>query len=98
MMFRIGGNPSGNIYTSTSFVVVKPPYSDTSTCFIRFLRRDSLLYFGIDSDDKQVCRFDWEEDGLFMKIKNSQGNDVEYIIYAGVVNNIPQFVMGCLVF
>jgi hypothetical protein len=92
MMFRLNGNPSGNIYTPTSFVVVKPPYRDTSTCYVRFLRRDTLLYFALDSDDKQVCRFDWEGDGMFMKIRNSQNNDIEYKIYVGVVNNVPQFV------
>jgi hypothetical protein len=92
MMFKIGGTPSGNVYTPTNFAIVKHPYKDTSTCYVRFLRRDTLLYFGLDSDDKQVCRFDWEGDGMFMKIKNSQGNDVEYKIYVGVVNNVPQFV------
>lgn len=92
MRFRIGGTPSGNAFTPTNFVVVKQPYRDTSACNVKFLRDGMNLYFSLNSDDKQVCRFDWEGDGMFMKIKNSQGNDLEYKIYVGVVNNIPQFV------
>lgn len=92
LRYRIGGTPSGNSNTPTAFAIVKPPYRDTSTCFVKFLRRDTLLYFSLDSDDKQVCRFDWEGDGMFMKIVNAAGNEVEYKIYVGVVNNVPQFV------
>lgn len=92
LRYRIGGTPSGNSNTPTNFAIVKQPYRDTSVCFVKFLRRDTLLYFSLDSDDKQVCRFDWEGDGMFMKIKNAAGNDVEYKIYVGVVNNVPQFV------
>jgi len=92
LRYRIGGTPSGNSNTPTAFAIVKPPYRDTSTCFVKFLRRDTLLYFSLDSDDKQVCRFDWEGDGMFMKIVNAAGTEVEYKIYVGVVNNVPQFV------
>ena len=92
MMFRIGGVPSGNSYTPTNFAIVKPPYTDTSTCYVKFLRDGMNLYFSLDSDDKQVCRFDWEGDGMFLKIKNAVNQDIEYKIFVGVVNNVPQFV------
>ena len=92
MMFRIGGVPSGNSYTPTNFAIVKPPYTDASTCYVKFLRDGMDLYFSLNSNDKQVCRFDWEGDGMFMKIKDAANNDKEYKIYVGVVSGVPQFV------
>ncbi len=92
MMFRIGGVPVGNSNTPTNFAVVKPPYTDTSTCYVKFLRNNMDLYFSLNSNDKQVCRFDWEGDGMFMKIKDASGTDKEYKIYVGVVSGVPQFV------
>ncbi|MCA2005057.1 MAG: T9SS type A sorting domain-containing protein [Ignavibacterium sp.] len=92
MMFKIGGVPTGNSNTPTNFAIVKPPYTDTSTCYVKFLRNNMDLYFSLNSNDKQVCRFDWEGDGMFMKFKNSSGSDVEYKIYVGVVSGVPQFV------
>ncbi|RPI65878.1 MAG: hypothetical protein EHM47_17970, partial [Ignavibacteriales bacterium] len=67
LKFKIGGTPSGYSHSPTGFEVVKPPYVDTSTCYVRFLRNGTNLYIALDSDDKQVCRFgdSWEGDGLF---------------------------------
>ncbi len=91
LMFRIGGTPAGNAYTPTGFVVVKPEYTDTSTCNVRFLRDGMNLYISLESDDKQVCRFgdSWEGDGLFMKIKDASGNDVEYKLYYNLAGADP---------
>ncbi|WP_337865314.1 T9SS type A sorting domain-containing protein [Ignavibacterium sp.] len=92
LIYKICAVPSGNSNTPTAFAVVKHPYTDTSTCYVKFLRDGMNLYFSLNSNDKQVCRFDWEGDGMFMKIKDGVGNDKEYKIYVGVVNNVPQFV------
>ncbi len=57
------------------------PYKDTSFTRVKFLAKGNDLYIGIQSPDKSICRFDWEGDGLFMKIKNSIGEDKEYKLY-----------------
>ncbi len=91
LLFKIGGEPTGNAYTPTDFVVVKPEYTDTSTCKVKFLRDGMNLYISLDSDDKQVCRFgdSWEGDGLFMKIKDADGNFVEYKLYYNLAGADP---------
>ncbi len=83
LLFRIGGEPAGSANTPSGFVVVKPEYTDTSACKVKFLRDGMNLFISLDSDDKQVCRFgdSWEGDGLFMKIKDADGNFVEYKLY-----------------
>jgi len=59
------------------------PYVDTTFTKMKFLKVGNKLYIGFWSDDKYVCRFgdSWEGDGLFMKIKNSAGQDKEYKLY-----------------
>ena len=90
LMFNKDGVPSGNSNTPTSGVVVKEPYNDISTCYVKFLRSGYDLYISLNSDDHQVCQFDWEGDGLFMKIKNASGaNEYEIKSYVG---STPQFV------
>jgi hypothetical protein len=89
LKFKIGAEPSGFSNTPTGHAIVKEPYTDVSTCYVRFLRNGTDLYISLDSDDKQVCRFDWEGDGLFMKVKNSAGSDVEFKVYVGAAG---QFV------
>jgi hypothetical protein len=84
LMFKFNGAPSGMSYTPTnSGLVVKEPYTDQSTCYVKFLRDGTNLYISLNSDDQQVCRFgdSWEGDGLFMKIKSSSGSDVEFKLY-----------------
>lgn len=83
LSYKIGGSGDGNIYVPTDFAVVKPPYSDVSTCEVRFLFDESNLYISLNSNDQQVCRFgdSWEGDGLFMKIKDATGSDVEFKLY-----------------
>jgi hypothetical protein len=92
LKYKIGTAPSGFSNTPTGFAIVKEPYTDTSTCYVRFLRSGTNLYISLDSDDKQVCRFDWEGDGLFMKIKDAANAEKEYKLYVGVVGGVPQFV------
>lgn len=92
LMFKINGTPTGNSNTPTGHAIVKEPYKDTSVTYVKFLRMGTQLYIGFTSNDKQVCRFDWEGDGMFMKIKNSANEEKEFKMYVGVVNNVPQFV------
>jgi hypothetical protein len=93
LMFNKDGVPSGYSNTPTAGVVVKPPYTDVSTCYVMFLRNGYDLYIALNSNDHQVCRFDWEGDGMFMKIKDETGtNEYEIKNYVGVVSGVPQFV------
>jgi len=91
LMFKMDGVPSGNSNTPTGGAIVKPVYSDVSTCYVKFLRNGTDLYIALDSDDKQVCRFgdSWEGDGLFMKIKDSGGSDVEIKLYYNLAGTDP---------
>ncbi|HSQ77010.1 MAG TPA: T9SS type A sorting domain-containing protein, partial [Bacteroidota bacterium] len=57
------------------------PNTDSSLATVKFLRKGTNLYIGIQSDDKSICKFDWEGDGMFMKIKRANGTDVEYKLY-----------------
>ncbi|MDP2300969.1 MAG: T9SS type A sorting domain-containing protein [Ignavibacteria bacterium] len=93
LMFKKDGVPTGNGNTPTDGVEVKPPYTEASTTKVKFLRSGFNLYIALDSDDKQVCRFDWEGDGMFMKIKNFSGaSEYEIKNYVGVVADVPAFV------
>ncbi len=62
-------------------VTYRLPYKDTSFTKVKFLAKGNDLYIGIQSPDKSICKFDWEGDGLFMKIKNSAGDDKEFKLY-----------------
>jgi hypothetical protein len=57
------------------------PNKDSSWTRVKFLRRGSDLYIGLQSNDKSICKFDWEADGMFLKIKNSAGVEKEYKLY-----------------
>ena len=57
------------------------PNTDSSLAKVKFLRKGTNLYIGIQSDDKSICKFDWEGDGMFLKIKRANGTDVEYKLY-----------------
>ena len=94
LMFKIGGVPEGNSFTPTGFAIVKEKYSDTSTCYVKFLKKGSYLYVGLKSDDKYVTRFgdSWEGDGLFMKIVDNTGNLLEYKLYFNGTGTDPDMV------
>ncbi len=84
LKFQIGGEPSANVYTPTDYVLVKPPYTDVSTCEVRFLHDGMNLYISLNSNDKQVCSFgngSWEGDGLFLVIADALGATHEYKLY-----------------
>ncbi len=83
LMFRLNGTGSGNVFTPTnnSGLIVKPPYKDTSTCYVRFLTNGMDLYIALQSNDKYVCKFDWEGDGMFLKLKDGTNTDMEFHLY-----------------
>jgi hypothetical protein len=85
LMFKIGGTPSGYSNTPTGHVIVKEPYTDISTTYVKFLRYGTILYVALQSDDKQVCKFDWEGDGMFMVLKNASNQNSELKLY--VINS-----------
>jgi len=91
LMYEIGGVPNGMASIPSNHVVVKPDYVDTSVCKVKFLYYGTDLYISLDSDDKQVCRFgdSWEGDGLFMKIKDASGSDVEFKLYYNLAGTDP---------
>ncbi len=91
LMFKLNGTPSGMSYAPTnSGLIVKPPYTDVSTCYVRFLHDANKLYVSLQSDDKQIGIFDWEGDGMFMKLKNELGQDCEFKLYVTNPNYIFQ--------
>ena len=51
------------------------PNTDSSLATVKFLRKGTNLYIGLQSNDKSICKFDWEGDGIFLKIKRSNGTD-----------------------
>ncbi|MCC6396254.1 MAG: T9SS type A sorting domain-containing protein, partial [Bacteroidetes bacterium] len=57
------------------------PNTDSSLAAVKFLRKGANLYIGIQSDDKSICKFDWEGDGIFLKIRRANGTDVEFKLY-----------------
>jgi hypothetical protein len=83
LMFRLNGTGSGNVFTPTNNagLIVKPPYKDTSICYVRFLTNGMDLYVGLQSNDKYVCKFDWEGDGMFLKLKDGTNTDMEFHLY-----------------
>ncbi|MBK7632326.1 MAG: T9SS type A sorting domain-containing protein [Ignavibacteriales bacterium] len=85
IMFKKDGVPSGYNFTPTSGVVVKPPYTDESTTYVKYLYSGTNLYVALQSDDQQVCKFDWEGDGMFMILKNPINQNSELKLY--VINS-----------
>ena len=85
IMFKLGGEPSGISNTPTNGAVVKPPYTDSSTTYVKYLYSGTNLYVSLKSDDKQVCKFDWEGDGMFMILKNPIDQNSELKLY--VINS-----------
>jgi len=82
LVFRFNGNPFNRSNTPTNAgVEVKALYTDTSTCYVKFLHYGNMLYVSLKSDDKQVGIFDWEGDGMFMKVVNELGQDCEFKLY-----------------
>ncbi len=57
------------------------PLKDTSSTRVKFLQKGSNLYLGIQSNDKSICRFDWEGEGVFLQVKDKAGVTKEYKLY-----------------
>lgn len=85
IMFKIDGQPSGVYNTPTDGAVVKPVYTDSSTTYVKYLYSGTNLYVSLKSNDKQVCKFDWEGDGMFMILKNPINQNSELKLY--VINS-----------
>src|SRR3989339_1046374 len=94
LLYGLGaaGKKQAGEYTVTGGVDVKNPFTDNNVQFsvphkdsslarVKFLRKGLNLYIGIQSDDKSICKFGWEGDGLFMKIRTSAGQVREYKLY-----------------
>jgi hypothetical protein len=85
IMFKLGGEPSGVSNTPTDGAIVKPPYTDSSTTYVKYLYSGTNLYVALQSNDQQVCKFDWEGDGMFMILKNPINQNSELKLY--VINS-----------
>lgn len=68
---------------------------DTTYTTLKMIKQGLKLYIAFSSTDKQVCRFgdSWEGDGLFMKIKNSAGQDKEFKLYFNAAGVNPDIVL-----
>ncbi len=89
--FQKDGVPAGYANTPTAGAVVKGNYRDLSTTNVRFLHKGTDLYISLQSNDQQVCKFDWEGDGMFMMIKNGSAT-TELKLY--IVNDGPGYKIG----
>jgi len=83
LIFRANFVPGDVEYGVTGGVEVQGPYTDTTTTIVKVLRHGLDLYISLKSDDHSVCKFNgsWEGDGLFMKIADSKGAQVEYKLF-----------------
>jgi hypothetical protein len=68
-------------YNGTNYGTFHMPNRDSSVARMKFLRKGMNLYIGITSDDKSICKFDWEGDGIFAIIKKALTGDVQYKLY-----------------
>ena len=91
LIFRPNFQPGDVEYAVTGGTTVQGPYTDTTTTIVKFLHRGTDLYISLQSDDRSVCRFDgsWEGDGMFMKIKDANGNVLEYKFYFNLGGQDP---------
>jgi hypothetical protein len=83
LVFRSNFKPGDIEYAVTGAVEVQAPYQDTTTTIVRMLHHGFDLYISLQSNDHSVCKFDgsWEGDGLFMKIADANGMQVEYKLF-----------------
>jgi hypothetical protein len=83
LVFRSGFTPGDVEYGVTGEITVQEAYEDTTTTIVKVLHHGLDLYISLQSDDHSVCKFNgsWEGDGLFMKIADAQGTQVEYKLF-----------------
>ncbi|MCK9210703.1 MAG: hypothetical protein M0P61_07720, partial [Ignavibacteriaceae bacterium] len=81
VMFKYGGAATGDAVSPTYGWIVKGNYTDQSTTNVKFLQNGLDLYIALQSDDNQICKFDWEGDGMFLVMQNNTGGTNEYKMY-----------------
>ncbi len=88
--FRAKYIPDDGSYSVTGFdlptktLAGTKGYTDTTSAPLYFLHRGTDLYIALRSSDSSVCKRwgAWEGDGLYIRIKNKAGQDVEFkLIY-----------------
>ncbi|NQT62015.1 MAG: T9SS type A sorting domain-containing protein [Candidatus Marinimicrobia bacterium] len=91
LVFNAGMGTGDVDFAVTGGVEVQAPYTDTTSTIVKIVHDGLDLYISLDSDDKSVCRFNgsWEGDGLFMKVKDASGTDVEYKLYFNLEGTDP---------
>jgi hypothetical protein len=91
LVYRANFTPGDVEYAVTGGELVKGDYPDTTSTIVKILHHGLDLYISLQSDDHSVCRFgdSWEGDGLFMKIKDAGGTDVEYKLYFNLAGADP---------
>jgi hypothetical protein len=91
LIYRDNFVPSDVEYDVSGGVLVHGTYTDTTTTIVRFLHYGMDLYISLQSDDQSVGKFgwSWEGDGLFMKIADAQGAQVEYKLFFNLNGTDP---------
>ncbi len=91
LVFRDNFKPGDVEYDVTGNVLVHGTYTDTTTTYVRILHYGLDLYISLQSDDESVGKFgtSWEGDGLFMKIADASGTQVEYKLYFNLGGTDP---------
>jgi len=91
LVYRANFTPGDVEYDVSGDVLVHGTYTDTTTTIIRILHYGLDLYISLQSDDQSVGKFgtSWEGDGLFMKIADAGGTQVEYKLYFNLGGTDP---------
>lgn len=91
LIYRDNFVPGDVEYDVTGDVLVHGTYTDTTTTILRVLHYGMDLYISLQSNDQSVGKFgwSWEGDGLFMKIADAQGAQVEYKLYFNLNGTDP---------
>ncbi len=91
LVFNAGMGTGDVDFAVTGGAEVQAPYTDTTSTIVKIVHDGLDLYISLDSDDKSVCRFNssWEGDGMFMKIKDASGADMEYKFYFNLEGTDP---------
>jgi hypothetical protein len=83
LIYRANFVPGDVEYDVTGEVYVHGTYTDTTVTLVKILHHGMDLYISLQSDDQSVGKFgsSWEGDGLFMKIADAAGTQVEYKLF-----------------
>lgn len=86
---------TGGVDVKASFIVngvtYRLPSKDSTWARVKFLHKGADLYIGVQSNDKSICKFDWEGDGLFIQIKDNAGVTKEYKLYYQNLNDTIRY-------